>query len=197
MLILHGDETYRRCLASSLFNVQSRCIPEMLQLQTISLTTEACTLGPWVPARSHNTLSCTPRLTSTQQRGLVKNFMDFFFSPPPTIHHCIPELYELVLQAKEQLRLIPHCPLNCRLVQVTEESNWLSDLWGQLAALWVWNNRISCNGWTDRMTGREKRRERVGPSIYQIYPVMFYSSVPTIISALSIELNLSQRSGNI
>lgn len=53
-------------------------------------------------------------------------------------------------------------PLNSRSLQVTEESIWLSDLWGHPAALWVWNNRISCNGWTDRMTEDERRPEIEG-----------------------------------
>lgn len=69
-----------------------------------------------------------------------------------------------------ELSFIPNCPLNCRLVQVTVESIWLCDLWGQLAALWVWNNRISCNGRTDRMTERERGRgkEKTVPSSCQI-----------------------------
>lgn len=37
-------------------------------------------------------------------------------------HHIILGLNELVSQAEARHNLIPHCPLNCRLVQVTEES---------------------------------------------------------------------------
>lgn len=54
----------------------------------------------------------------------------------------------------------PRPSLNCRLVQVTVESIWLCDLSGQHPALWLWNNRISCNGWTDRLTQIEKEAKR-------------------------------------